>query len=50
MAHKHGSEARDTEVPRNKLVTALTDESELVNTQRLTTKAKFINELHIPCS
>ena len=48
MANKHGSVDRDTEVPRSKLVTALTDESNLVNTQRLTTTAKFFNELHIP--
>jgi len=48
MANKHGSVDRDTEVPRSKLVTALTDESNLVNTQKLTTKAKFVNEIHIP--
>jgi hypothetical protein len=48
MSNKHGSVDRDTEVPRSKLVTALTDESNLVNTQKLTTTAKFFNELHIP--
>ena len=48
MANKHGSVDRDTEVPRSKLLTALTDESNLVNTQKLTTKAKFVNEIHIP--
>ena len=48
MANKHGSVDRDTEVPRSKLVTALPDESNLVNTQKLTTKAKFVNEIHIP--
>jgi L-ascorbate metabolism protein UlaG (beta-lactamase superfamily) len=48
MANKHGSVDRDTEVPRSKLVTALTDESHLVNTQSLTSKTKFFNEVHIP--
>lgn len=48
MSGKHGSEARDTEVPRSKLVTVLNDESELHNTQNLTTKAKSVNVILIP--
>ena len=48
MAGKHGSDARDTEVPRSKLVTALNEDSELHNTQDLTRKNQFVNEVHIP--
>jgi ribonuclease BN (tRNA processing enzyme) len=48
MSNKHGSADRDTEVPRSKLVTALTDESDLLTTQTLTKKSEFINERHIP--
>jgi hypothetical protein len=36
MAGKHGSSDRDTEVPRSKLVTALSAESNLFTTQKLT--------------
>ncbi|MDQ3827727.1 MAG: hypothetical protein M3361_00185 [Candidatus Tectomicrobia bacterium] len=35
MAGKHGSTSRGTEVPREKLVTALKSQSELYNTQQL---------------
>lgn len=48
MSGKHGSVDRDTEVPRSKLVDALTDESEFFTTQKLTKKTEPVHEIHIP--
>lgn len=48
MAGKHGSPDRDTEVPRSKLVKALTEESSLFTTQKLTKATGPFHEIHIP--
>ena len=48
MAGKHGSSDRDTEVPRSKLVMALTEESSFFTTQKLTKATGPFHTIHIP--
>ena len=44
----HGSSDRDTEVPRSKLVKALTEESTHFTTQKLNKSTGPFHEIHIP--